>query len=328
MTEGTRDEPGARTFLDRWRATRKGFKPTDVEEPIDYHWHRPLAGLLVEVLRDTPITPNQVTIASGIASLVAGLMMGLAGWYGRWLVAAGGAMLLVSIVLDCADGQLARIRGTTSPVGRILDGLVDIVAPVSVMHGLAFYLVRQGYTYGTVWPLGWLAALSLLWHAGVYDVHKNVYLHGSNPNFSIGGATLVTIEDIRGYEAEYRARGERFYAFLMKVFVKWTLPQLGVIEPWLAPQRRIESEAEREAFRTIFRPRMAAMTWLGFGTHLFLLTIAAWLAPLGGAPIWTAWIVMFGPMNLVCAWIALTQRRAVREFEARLVTLRAASKAA
>jgi hypothetical protein len=322
------DEPAPRGLLERWRATRKGFKPTDVEEPIDFHWHRPLAGLLVEAIRHTAITPNQVTIASGIASVLAGLMMGLAGWFGRWLVVAGGLMLLVSIVLDCADGQLARVRGTASPVGRILDGLVDILAPLSVMHGLAFYLVRQGHGYGTVWPIGWLAALSLLWHAGTYDVQKNVYLHGSTPSFSIGGATLVTLDDIRGYEAEYRARGEHFYAFLMKVFVKWTLPQLGSIEPWLAPHRRIDNESERELFRAILRPRMAAMTWLGFGTHLFLLTVAAWLAPLGGAPIWAAWFVMIGPMNLVCGWILLTQRRAEREFEERLAALRSASKAA
>lgn len=310
----------------RWRATRAGFKPSDVEEPIDYHWHRPLAGLLVEELRHTAITPNQVTILSGVASVVAGLLMGLAGWHGRGLVVAGGFALLASIVLDCADGQLARIRGVASPVGRILDGLVDILAPLAVMHGLAFYLVRQGHSYATVWPVGWVAAASLLWHAGAYDVQKNVYLHCTTPSFSIGGATLVTLDDIRGYEAEYRARGEHFYAFLMKVFVKWTIPQLGVIGPWLEPARRITNEAEREAFRAIFRPRMAAMTWLGFGTHLFLLTLAAWLAPLGGQAIWAAWLVMIVPMNLVCAWIALTQQRAVRAFEARLVELRAAER--
>ncbi|MBM4359897.1 MAG: CDP-alcohol phosphatidyltransferase family protein [Deltaproteobacteria bacterium] len=328
MTAPSHDEARPRTLLERWRGTRKGFKPTDVEEPIDYHWHRPLAGLLVEALRDTAVTPNQVTIASGVASILAGLLMGLAGFYGRWLIVPGGLMLLVSIVLDCADGQLARIRGTASPVGRILDGLVDILAPVSVMHGLAFYLVQQGHGYGTVWPLGWLAALSLLWHAGAYDVQKNVYLHATTPSFSIGGATLVTLEDIRGYEAEYRARGELFYAFLMKVFHSWTLPQLGIIEPWLAPERRIDNEAERDAFRAIFRPRMAAMTWLGFGTHLFLLTLAAWLAPLGSWSIWIAWALMFGPMNLVCAWILVTQRRAERAFEERLRELRKASAAA
>lgn len=328
MSDGAGDASGRPTLAERWRATRRGFKPTDVEEPVDFYWHRPLAGLLVEALRDTSITPNQVTIASGVASIVAGVMMGLAGIYGRWLIVMGGVMLLGSIVLDCADGQLARIRGTASPVGRILDGLVDILAPVSVMHGLAFYLVKQGYGYATVWPIGWLAALSLLWHAGAYDVQKNVYLHATTPTFSIGGATLVTLEDIRGYEEEYRARGEKFYAFLMRVFRNWTLPQLGIIEPWLAPQRRIENEAEREAFRAIFRPRMAAMTWLGFGTHLFLLTLAAWLAPLGSLPIWSAWAIMFGPMNLVCAWNLATQRRAERQFEQKLEELRTSSKAA
>lgn len=326
MSEHAGSEAAApRGLVARWRATRKGFKPSDVEEPIDYHWHRPLAGLLVQELERTPITPNQVTILSGVASLLSGVLLGLGGWHGRWLAIPAGVMLLVSIVLDCADGQLARIRGVSSPIGRVLDGFVDIVAPVAVMHGLVFYLLRLGYPHRAVWPLGWFAALSLLWHAGAYDVQKNIYLHCSTPNFSLGGATLLTLDDIRRFEAEHRAKGELFYAFLMKVFAKWTLPQMGTLTPWLESKRRPANDAERDLFRAIFRPRMAAMTWLGFGTHLFLLTVACWLAPIGGYAVWAAWFMMFGPMNVVCASIVVTQRRAEREFERRLAALRATS---
>lgn len=315
--------PRPRGLVQRWRATRKGFKPSDVEEPIDFHWHRPLAGLLVQTIQDWPVTPNQVTLASGAASLVAGLLIGLGGFYGPGLAVAGGVMLLVSIVLDCADGQLARIRGVSSPIGRVLDGFVDIVAPFSVMNGFAVYLLRLGYPHAAVWPIGLVTSLSLVWHAGAYDVQKNIYLHCATPSFSLGGATLLTLDDIRGYESEHRAKGEHFYAFLMKVFAKWTLPQMGTITPWLEARRRPNTDAERELFRASFKTRMATMAWLGFGTHLFLLTLACWFAPLGGAAIWGAWFVMFGPMNVACIWIVLTQKRAERDFEERLAELRA-----
>lgn len=324
MSEPTATGVGApRTLAERWRATRQGFKPTDVEEPIDFYWHRPLAGLLVQTIESWPVSPNQVTIASGVASSLAGVFIGLGGWHGRWLATVGGFLLLASIVLDCADGQLARLRGVASPVGRILDGLVDILAPLCVLHGLGFFLVQQGYTYAAVWPVGWLAGGSLLWHAGFYDVQKNVYLHCTSPRFDIGGDTLATPEKIQEYEDEYRARGELFYAFLMKVFAKWTAPQLGIITPWLDPKRRISNEVERDAFRAIFRPRMRLASWLGLGTHLFTLTLACWFAPLGGVSIWAAWLVLLVPMNAACVWLVLTQRSAEARFEARLAELRA-----
>ena len=102
------------SFVERWVAMRQGFKPRDVEEPIDYYWHRPLAGLLVQLIEHTKITANQVTFASGFVSLLSGGAMALGGFYGKWWVSIGGLLLLLSIVLDCADGQLARIRGTSS----------------------------------------------------------------------------------------------------------------------------------------------------------------------------------------------------------------------
>ena len=60
------------SLSERWRATRANFKPRDVEEAIDFHFHRPVAGLLVQMIADWPITPNQVTVASGVVSALAG----------------------------------------------------------------------------------------------------------------------------------------------------------------------------------------------------------------------------------------------------------------
>ena len=44
------------------------------------------------------------------------------GW--RALVIAAGVIEL-SYVLDCVDGQLARLKGTSSPIGAHLDFLMD-----------------------------------------------------------------------------------------------------------------------------------------------------------------------------------------------------------
>ncbi len=301
-------------LVERWLATRRGFKPRDVEEAIDFYWHRPLAGLLVDVIKSWPVTPNQVTFASAFVALLSGLAIGLGGYHGVWWSAVGGVLLLLAIVLDCADGQLARIKGLSSPVGRILDGTMDAVSPLAVFHGMAFFLLGAGQSAWVVWPIGWVTAVSLIWHANLYDMGKNVYLHCSRPDFSLGGDTLFLPDEMRRMQAEFAQRGERWNALLMRVWLTWTAPQVSQLSVWRTRERTPENDAERELFRGLFHTPMRWLTWLGFGTHLFVLTLAAVLAPLDARVIWVAWGIILGPLNAVAIAYAILRPRRERAF--------------
>ena len=300
-----------------------GFKPRDVEEPIDFYWHRPLAARLVRVLVPLPVTPNQVTVASGAMGVLSGGALMLGAWVAPWWAALGALLLLFSIVLDCADGQLARVRGTSSAVGRALDGTMDVVAPLFVFHGLAFTLLARGFSVFHIWPIGAVTGASLIWHASEYDVSKNIYLHASNPEFSLGGDTLLSIEYMKEARREFEQKGERLNAFLMKSWAVWTKPQVKAMKPWLDDRRSPRNEDERKLFRELFRPQMRVLTWLGFGSHLFLLTVGAALAPLDPRSIWLSWLVICLPMNVACMWVVATRNGRVRAFEKRLAELRA-----
>jgi phosphatidylglycerophosphate synthase len=99
----------------------------DSRKPEDIFWNiyvaRPIAAVLVYAFRRTPVTPNQVTfLGAGVFVGVAAALIAMPGWAGL-LVAA--AILEFSYVLDCADGQLARLTGMTSEVGAYLDFLMD-----------------------------------------------------------------------------------------------------------------------------------------------------------------------------------------------------------
>jgi hypothetical protein len=310
-------------FIERCVATRQGFKPREVEEPIDYYWHRPVAGLLVQILERTTITSDQVTFASGIVSLLSGSAMALGAFYGKWWVSIGGVLLFCSIILDCADGQLARVRGKSSIVGRALDGTMDTVAPVAVFCGITCYmLVAEHWPHVWVWPLGLAAGGSLAWHVVQYDVIKNIYLHATRPDFSLGGNTLLSIEDMREFQRDFESKGERFNAWLMKVWMFWTTPQLEALEPWSDPSRTPRNDAERALFKKMFGRQMRAFTWIGFGTHLFVLGIAALLAPLDSRVVWVAYAVILVPMNLVAVSVLLTRAGRVTRFTAALAAMR------
>jgi phosphatidylglycerophosphate synthase len=99
----------------------------ETKKPKDILWNRfvarPLAAVLLVPLAKTSVTPNQITFLSLFVFVAA--MAGLALLPGHlWLLAAA-AGLELSYVLDCVDGQLARLRHRASPVGAHLDFLMD-----------------------------------------------------------------------------------------------------------------------------------------------------------------------------------------------------------
>ena len=106
-------------IADVYRRTRK---------PQDILWNRlvarPLAAVLLVPLARTRVTPNQVTLATLVVFAArrgdAGARARLAA---RWCGAS--RVIELSYVLDCVDGQLARCKGTSSPVGAHLDFLMD-----------------------------------------------------------------------------------------------------------------------------------------------------------------------------------------------------------
>ena len=110
---------------------------------------------VVRLLYPTSITPNQITFLSLIFGLAS------AGFYVSGIPDAlvwGAIFLYGKVFLDNVDGNLARVRGTTSRFGRFLDSLADFLVTVLVYIAVTMYLVR---TTGVqeYWVLGLLGLL-------------------------------------------------------------------------------------------------------------------------------------------------------------------------
>lgn len=102
---------------------------------------RPPAAAIVYALRNTRITPNQITFISVFVAAGSCAMFVLLPGY-AWLVAAA-AVFEFSFVLDCADGQLARLRKMASPIGHLLDFLMDELKAMLVFGCIAIRLWRE-----------------------------------------------------------------------------------------------------------------------------------------------------------------------------------------
>jgi phosphatidylglycerophosphate synthase len=108
----------------------------------DLFWNRfvcrPVAAVLVSALKDTKITPNQITLASFVTGVVSAAL--LLAWPGHRGLIVAVLVYQASYVLDCADGMLARWRGMASPAGHLLDFLMDELKAFAVLAAAAVRL--------------------------------------------------------------------------------------------------------------------------------------------------------------------------------------------
>ncbi len=301
------------------RTVRSTFKPRDVEEMIDFYVNRPIAGRLALAIDPLPVSPNQITVASGIAGIASGLCIGFAAPGDPWLVPVGGVLLFLSILLDCADGQLARLRKQSSMVGRALDGYVDVVSTAAVFIGFAFFLWRAGFPGIWIHALGWSAGLSMKWHVHGYDHAKNIYLGNVLP-LEERSKNLPTIEEILAEREEHRRRGEWFSALLLLGLADltrsqrtgWQSERIGLGLPGM------ESDAQRAEYRELFQGTMRLWTWNGLATHLALFLVATALTLVHPGAVFGVWAFMLGPMNVATLALGARERQIERALRARL----------
>jgi len=91
-------------------------------------------------LKALGLTPNAVTLL-GFGLTVAGACLAALGW-----LVAGGVVFLVGGGLDLLDGALARLNGTASPFGALLDSVFDRLGEASLFVGLAVYALDAGFS--------------------------------------------------------------------------------------------------------------------------------------------------------------------------------------
>ena len=102
---------------------------------------RPPAAVVVYALRNTPITPNQVTFGSAfVAAGACALLIACLGWIPLVIAAA---LFEFSFVLDCADGMLARLRKLASPLGHLLDFLMDELKAMLLYGAVSVRMWRE-----------------------------------------------------------------------------------------------------------------------------------------------------------------------------------------
>lgn len=108
---------------------------------VDKYFNRPVGRWFSRILAHTSVSPNQVSAAAILLGLVSAWFFAQ-GNYGTALW--GGVLLQVSAIVDCVDGDLARVLFKESRLGKWLDIIGDQVVHFSVFVGIGIGLYRAG----------------------------------------------------------------------------------------------------------------------------------------------------------------------------------------
>jgi phosphatidylglycerophosphate synthase len=160
------------------------YKSMDTEEFLDIHFNRPIGYAWALLFRRLGVHPNVVTILSIILGAAAGVMF----YYPDLKHTILGIFLLIwANHYDSCDGQLARMTGQKTRLGRILDGFAGDVWFTTIYVSISLRLTHQPMPFhlfgGREW--GWiiwvLAVLSgIICHrkqCTLADYYRNIHLY-------------------------------------------------------------------------------------------------------------------------------------------------------
>jgi phosphatidylglycerophosphate synthase len=273
------------------------FKSVEIEELTDVYFFRPAGSVIARTARALGLTPTGLTIVATLLGMAGGVLL-----YNERLGLVAFAFLILHSMVDSADGQLARMTGRVTELGRVLDGLSGYATHAAIYFAIATGLVHRG---GSPWTFIWMfiAGMATAVHAGMYDYHRNAYI-------------AVVAE----------ARVPRYSTAKVPAWISWLFAVYLLVQRWLVGSHTkveeiLSSRAvgcpvlheDRQRYREIFYPLVRGWNFLGDNTRFFAIGVLVCLHRID-----LFFVFVLAPMNLAFVLLWFWQRGADRRFLASL----------
>lgn len=199
---------------------KKSLKSIEVEEIFDLFFYRPLAFILVKIIYPTNITPNQLTIGAIIMGIIGGIFYAQATPLSPEFFTIGAMFFMMFNILDCSDGQLARLKRNGTRTGRIIDGVADYIAVTAVYIGIGIGFANHSANPALYWTLLALTGASNTIHAILVDYYRNRFLDYVMERKS------TFEEDLDEFRQEYESiknqKGKWFDRAIISLYLKYS----------------------------------------------------------------------------------------------------------
>lgn len=302
QARGARPDPVAAT--QDTAAQPPGPPPTDplatkgneVEEWLDMRFFRPIGARITSVLYPTQVTPDQVTMISVVIGLVAGHLFV---YTSPWVNAAGFALFIVSDLFDSADGQLARRRGTSTRLGRALDGTSDGLRFLNLgVHLVVRLVLYSGWSWTAAILLAVIASFSHTSQSATIDFVRHAFLA-----LGKGKGSELDVDEV-----EVPPGISWFRRLTTNIYRSYARLQARLFPQTVALVRATRAQRTAPGVTAAYRERMLPLLswcpWLGQNIRFIVLGITA----VAGWPAGLLWITAV-PMNIIMTVIIGEQER-------------------
>ena len=253
------------------------LKSLDTEEFIDIHFYRPIGYRWALLFNKLNVSPNSVTVASIFIGIAAGICF----YFQSLAINIVGMLLLVwANMYDSADGQLARMTGKKSALGRILDGTAGDLWFISIYAAICLRLTPEGWG---IW-IWLLAATTGFFHskqAAMADYYRNIhllFLKGKS------GSELSHSPQLKENFRKMKWRDGVIYKLFEAFYINYTVGQEAWTPRFQEMMNIIREKYDGQApewFRTAFRakslPLMKYTNMLSFNTRVIALFVSLFI---------------------------------------------------
>lgn len=208
-------------LLSRW--------PKPGDGPVAKRINRPISTRISSWLVKTPITPNQISVATLVVSL-ASAWLAAEGGYLAWLFS--GLLFQFASILDGSDGEVAVLTFQSSHRGEWIDTICDNVSYVAFLIGLTIGAFNQGlapfYFWGGV--IGIAATVVSLGNINLYLARQRRSGSALSVPYSYKDGSGLINRTLRSFSFLGRRDSFSFLAFLLAIFgvLPLALPLFGV----------------------------------------------------------------------------------------------------
>ena len=281
----------------------------ELDDRLNRRIYHPLAARLARLLLPTGISANAVSFAGTLtiwAAAWAYVTM-------TWPIGALLGLLLHAAwhVIDGADGGLARLKGTTSPTGELVDGVCDYAGHIALYF--AFATLLDDSLGGWAWVLTAAAGASHIAQTNHAESQRRAYLWWGH-----GVPWLVHAQAAGDEVFAKQSWFSRGFGWMARDYIRLSrkmVPGSGPIDAALA-----EAAGDPRATRRIRRlARRALAGAIPFQKALGAnpKTVLIGLSMIAGSPLWffLAEIVL---LNLLLLWSVRHHKAARRRLAAAL----------
>lgn len=271
------------------------LKTVEAEEIFDLVIFRPISFALVKIIYNTGITPNQISIVSMIFGILSGVFYGF-GTYDFFLL--GSASFFICNTLDCADGQLARLKRNGTRIGRVVDGFIDYITSVSVFLGIGAALTGITGNGWYAWVLTVAGGASKAWQNMLFDRYRNMYLE-----YVYNKASSIN-DEIKEFTEEKEKLKKEEGKVVQKVLVDAYLFYCSVQQK---TGKTIKLNVSPAEYKKKNRLLLRLWSWIGSTTHMVALIVFSVLNHIE----WYLFLTIAA--NLMALMLSLWQKNVIKQ---------------